>query len=69
MTSDDLPTFSPVELQEAQKKDSFVGEVWRAISLKKPAGCFQTTDPVMKLFKREWYKLSIEKGLLFHGRV
>ncbi|KAL2102455.1 hypothetical protein ACEWY4_001623 [Coilia grayii] len=35
VTPGQLPTFSTAELQEAQKSDPFIGEVWQAISLNK----------------------------------
>ncbi|XP_060799313.1 retrovirus-related Pol polyprotein from transposon opus isoform X1 [Neoarius graeffei] len=62
---DQLPTFSSSELQEAQKSDPVIGDVWQAISLKKPASSILTRHPDFKILKKEWAKLSIDKGLLY----
>lgn len=42
VASDQLPTFNFDELQEAQKNDVCTGEVWHAVSLKKPASSILT---------------------------
>lgn len=63
---DPLPSVSLSKLQEAQKSDPVIGEVWQAISLKKPVGIVQTKHPDIKAFKKDWKKLSVDciSGLL-----
>lgn len=65
VVADQLPIYSPSELQAAQKSDPCIGEVWLAISQKAPASHVQTNHPDITLTKREWEKLSIEQGLLY----
>lgn len=65
IVADQLPTFSTVELQAAQKSDPCVGEVWLAVSQKAPASHIQTHHPDLALLKREWGNLSLEQGLLY----
>lgn len=65
LIADHLPTFSPAELQAAQKSDLCIGEAWQAVSQRAPASQIQTNHPDLTLLKREWEKLSIEQGLLY----
>lgn len=49
---DQLPTFSPAELLEAQKSYACIGGVWHAVSLKKHASSILTRHPDMKVLKQ-----------------
>lgn len=63
--ADQLPIFSINELQAAQRSDPCIGEFWQAVTLKKPASNIQTKYPDMKVLKKEWAKLSIDKKVLY----
>lgn len=65
IVADHLPTFSPTELQTAQKSNPCIGEAWLAISQKAPASQVQSNHPDTTLLKREWEKLSFKQGLLY----
>lgn len=63
--ADQLPTFSPAEIQAAQKGDPCLGKVWLAVSQRAPASYISTDHSDITLLKRDWGKLSINQGLLY----
>lgn len=65
VAADHLPLFSSSDLQTAQRNDSLLGEVWKAVCDKKPASSIRSSHPSMKILKREWEKLVVNNGMLY----
>ncbi|KAL7866135.1 hypothetical protein SRHO_G00113820 [Serrasalmus rhombeus] len=64
---DQLPTFSKRTIQAAQQSDPSIGEIWLALSQNRPVTTIGKKHPDIKVLKREWDKLSVEKGLLYRN--
>lgn len=65
VVTDQLPKFSPSELLAAQKNDPCMREVLFAVQQRRTADSIQLDHPDLRLFKREWDKLSVEQELLY----
>lgn len=65
VVADLLPNVTQAELQDAQKNDPVLGEVWSAVSQKAPASQIKSTHPDLTHLKREWAKLTIKDGVLY----
>ncbi|RXN36708.1 Retrovirus-related Pol polyprotein from transposon 297 [Labeo rohita] len=53
------------ELREAQELDSCLGKVRLAISQKQPPSSVKCDHPDLKLWKKKWGNLVVEKGVLY----
>uniref|UniRef100_A0A3B3RIE0 Gypsy retrotransposon integrase-like protein 1 n=1 Tax=Paramormyrops kingsleyae TaxID=1676925 RepID=A0A3B3RIE0_9TELE len=65
VTSEQFPGLSFSDLQAAQKSDSCIGEVWLAVFQARPAGNLLSNHPDIRVLKREWEKLKVDRGLLY----
>lgn len=65
LVTEQLPVFNIDEIQDAQKKDPYIGEIWEVISQKRPVNSIRLGNAETRVLKREWEKLSVDKGLLY----
>lgn len=63
VVTDQLPKFSPSELLAARRSDPCMQEVLFAVQQHKTADSIHLDHPDLRLFKREWDKLSVEQEL------